>query len=578
MAFAKLVSVKFVNDNGESFPEFGGPVMLVLDEGEDNSLKAKLFKDNKTLNPLLEFKLEKSTECARFGKLSYSLVVDDKTILLSFENDVCSREFHSLVLRIREGGNSVFTDRTDDSSASQYFQFYGYLSQQQNMLQDYIRTSTYQKAIMANYVDFQDKVVLDVGAGSGILSFFAAHAGAKRVYAVEASSMANHARTLVASNGLEAVIKVLAGKIEELQLPEMVDVIVSEPMGYMLINERMLETYLHAKKFLKPGGKMFPCQGDLHIAPFQDEALYTEQFNKSSFWFQNAFHNVDLRCLKQAAQTEYFGQPIVDTFDIRICTAKSVKHTFDFRAADETDLHVINIPLEYRMLEGGSIHGLAFWFDVLFSGSNKNIWLSTHPTEPLTHWYQVRCLFESPLFVNVGDLVTGFVSLIANKRQSYDVTIQLQKAGTEMVTRNTLDLKNPNFRYSGTATSTPPGANTTSPSEIWWSSLDDHNMGLTNGHSVPPNCDVHIDQPPYQANINPGSITSTGRQRVGSVTATSTQQAQLIGGGISPTMFTTSPGSRHIVSHYPVNNSLMIGDYVASGLPINVLGSQVRLQ
>jgi len=29
--------------------------------------------------------------------------------------------------------------------------------------------------------------------------------------------------------------------------------IISEPMGYMLLNERMLETYLHAKKWLKPG-------------------------------------------------------------------------------------------------------------------------------------------------------------------------------------------------------------------------------------------------------------------------------------------------------------------------------------
>ena len=76
---------------------------------------------------------------------------------------------------------SVFKDRTEDSSAMQYFQFYGYLSQQQNMMQDYIRTSTYQKAILSNLTDFRDKIVLDVGAGSGILSFFAQQAGAKKV-------------------------------------------------------------------------------------------------------------------------------------------------------------------------------------------------------------------------------------------------------------------------------------------------------------------------------------------------------------------------------------------------------------
>lgn len=159
-----------------------------------------------------------------------------------------------------------------------HFQFYGYLSQQQNMLQDYIRTSTYQRAVLSNSIDFKDKIVLDVGAGSGILSFFVAQAGASRVYAVEASSMAQHAEVslingcfnllfwgyfwpwlfsqqLVRANNLADRISVVAGKIEEVDLPEKVDVIISEPMGYMLFNERMLESFLHAKKWLKPDGK-----------------------------------------------------------------------------------------------------------------------------------------------------------------------------------------------------------------------------------------------------------------------------------------------------------------------------------
>ena len=166
--------------------------------------------------------------------------------------------------------SSLFEQRTDETSAVQYFQFYSLLSQQQNMMQDYVRTATYQRAIFDNSVDFEGRVVLDVGAGSAILSFFAAHAGAARVYAVEASSMAQHARTLVAHNGMHDVIRVLAGKIEEIELPERVDVIISEPMGYMLLNERMLESFLHAKKWLKPGGRMYPSQGDIYVAPFTD--------------------------------------------------------------------------------------------------------------------------------------------------------------------------------------------------------------------------------------------------------------------------------------------------------------------
>lgn len=183
--------------------------------------------------------------------------------------------------------------------------------------------------------------MLDVGAGSGILSFFAAHAGAAKVYAIEASNMAQYAKQLVESNHYQDKIFVMPGKIEEIDLPEQVDVIISEPMGYMLYNERMLETYLHARKWLKPNGKMFPTHGDLHVAPFSDEALYSEQYNKANFWYQSAFHGVDLTTLHKEGMKEYFRQPIVDTFDIRICMAKSVRHVCDFLRDNENDLHNI---------------------------------------------------------------------------------------------------------------------------------------------------------------------------------------------------------------------------------------------
>ena len=54
----------------------------------------------------------------------------------------------------------------------------------------------------------------------------------------------------------------LHSRIEDLDLQgEQVDVLISEPMGTLLVNERMLETYLHARDhFLKPGGRMFPVR------------------------------------------------------------------------------------------------------------------------------------------------------------------------------------------------------------------------------------------------------------------------------------------------------------------------------
>jgi hypothetical protein len=45
------------------------------------------------------------------------------------------------------------------------------------------------------------------------------------------------------------------------------------------------------------------------------------------------------------------------------------------------------------------------------------VWLSTAPSEPLTHWYQVRCLLPSPLIVAGGQILAGQVHLVSNRRQ-----------------------------------------------------------------------------------------------------------------------------------------------------------------
>lgn len=70
----------------------------------------------------------------------------------------------------------------DSGVIDTYFQFYSKLTNQQNMLQDYTRTSTYFQSIQNNLDDFQNKKIMDVGTGSGILAIFAAAAGAEKVY------------------------------------------------------------------------------------------------------------------------------------------------------------------------------------------------------------------------------------------------------------------------------------------------------------------------------------------------------------------------------------------------------------
>lgn len=116
------------------------------------------------------------------------------------------------------------------------------------MLKDKIRTESYRDFIYQNPHIFKDKVVLDVGCGTGILSMFAAKAGAKKVLGVDQSEILYQAMDIIRLNKLEDTITLIKGKIEEVHLPvEKVDVIISEWMGYFLLFESMLDSVLYAK-------------------------------------------------------------------------------------------------------------------------------------------------------------------------------------------------------------------------------------------------------------------------------------------------------------------------------------------
>ncbi|CAL8300968.1 histone-arginine methyltransferase CARM1 [Gadus morhua] len=349
--------------------------------------------------------------------------------------------------RRQDGPRSNTADRRmAESVAMKYFMYPGCLSQQQNLLQDYQRTATYQRAFLDNEEDFRDKVVLCVGGGSGILSFFAVQAGAKRVYAVETPPIAEYLKVLLGGNGLSDRVTVLEGGLEKAELPEEVDLIVSEPIGYLLLHERKLDSFLLARKWLKPKGLMFPSSAEIHLAPFTDDQLYIEQHSRTSFWQQRGFHGINLCGLHTAALNEVLRQPIVDTFDMAALMASSARHRLDFIKDREESLHRIEIPFVFRLLQSGLVHGLAFWFDVAFTGSSSTVWLSTAPTEPLTQWYQVRCLLQTPLFAKLGQTLSGTVLMTTNQRHSYDIHITATVDQSGFRSGNLLDLKNPFFR------------------------------------------------------------------------------------------------------------------------------------
>jgi predicted RNA methylase len=125
------------------------------------------------------------------------------------------------------------------------------------MLQDEARVEAYRVAL--NLLS-PGKVVIDVGAGTGILSLMAMDAGAKSVYALEYSSIAKQAEIAFSKRRERSKMMVFKGLAEEFSLGALrADLIVSEWMGYFLINEHMLPSVLAVRdKWLGVGGLIIP--------------------------------------------------------------------------------------------------------------------------------------------------------------------------------------------------------------------------------------------------------------------------------------------------------------------------------
>lgn len=316
------------------------------------------------------------------------------------------------------------------TSADYYFDSYSHFGIHEEMLKDRVRTNGYKNAILNNKHLFKDKIVLDVGCGTGILSMFAAKAGAKHVYGVDMASIANQAKEIVKTNGFNN-ITIIRGKIEEIALPvDKVDIIISEWMGYFLLYESMLDTVLYARdKWLAKGGLIFPDKATMYVAAIED-AEYRE--DKINFW--DNVYGFNMSCIKQMALLE----PLVDTcegnqvisdacafFDIDIYTV--TKDQLDF-----------SCPFKVTLGRNDYVHALTCWFSVEFSKTHKQLSFGTGPKDQYTHWKQTVFYLEEPLPGNAGQTISGNISCNRNAKNARDLDITITHAleGNEPSTKS----------------------------------------------------------------------------------------------------------------------------------------------
>ncbi|OJA13706.1 hypothetical protein AZE42_10413 [Rhizopogon vesiculosus] len=314
----------------------------------------------------------------------------------------------------------VTPDVQSDSMTSRdyYADSYAHFGIHEEMLKDSVRTGSYRAAIINNGHLFKGKTVLDVGCGTGILSMFAAKAGASHVVGIDMSNIIDQAQKIIEANGFKDTITLVKGKLEEAELPiTQFDIIISEWMGYFLLYESMLDTVLLARdKYLKSGGLIFPDTARLLFAAIEDQDYKEEKIN---FW--DNVYGFDYSCIKDIALRE----PLVDTVELKaVVTDPCVIKHINLLTATKEDL-TFTAPFTLKATRDDYIHAFLAWFDIVFECTHKKVKFSTGPHAQYTHWKQTVFYTPSTIAITEGQEITGQLACSPNARNNRDLDITI---------------------------------------------------------------------------------------------------------------------------------------------------------
>ncbi|KAL0960565.1 hypothetical protein HGRIS_005602 [Hohenbuehelia grisea] len=363
---------------------------------------------------------------------------------------------------INEPSTSQPKPRDDDTH---YFDSYAANDIHAVMIQDKVRTATYASFILTTPTLFQDAVVLDVGCGTGILSLFAARAGAKRVIAVDASDIAEKAEKIVKANGFEDIITVIRGKVEDITLPdgiEHVDIIISEWMGYALLYESMLDSVLRARdRFLKPdAGVMAPSQCQMMFGLCDASEIYKDRIG---FW--NDVYGFDLSTMADGI----YEDAIVDVVGPE--TLLSEPYVIKDLLTNEITQRQLDFTSSFRLVSTSErrtkINSFILYFDTFFSQTGSpigpstkvkvvkeedavvaEVWpvggrpapqrrqslgkekekivsFSTGPLSIPTHWKQTLFMLRDPISVAEGSIVSGSFHCKKSETNSRELDVEI---------------------------------------------------------------------------------------------------------------------------------------------------------
>lgn len=266
------------------------------------------------------------------------------------------------------------------------------------MIEDGVRMRAYRDALAASIRP--GATVLDLGAGTGILSLLACQLGAGKVYAVEPSDALVVARQLAQDNGCADRIEFLQASSFDVRLPAPADVLVSDLRGILPLHGGHLPAIVDARRrLLAPGGVQIPARDRVLVQLVADASLHDEGVR---IWRDGAY-GLDLKgALRWAAHQMHKA----DLSRSRMLEQPQVAFELDYATVESADAAGTG-----RWTLAGDVvaHGFGAWFETeLVAG----IGYSNAPDQPRAIYGQMFFPFQEPVALARGDVVA--VRLAAN--------------------------------------------------------------------------------------------------------------------------------------------------------------------
>jgi protein arginine N-methyltransferase 1 len=220
------------------------------------------------------------------------------------------------------------------------------------MISDAGRFDAYAKAIARAVRPGQ--VVLEIGCGPGVFALLACRAGAARVYAIETEDVVHLAKQLATANGLAERIKFLQCDSRRTELPERVNVIVSDLRGTLPLFDHVIASLEDARRrFLAPGGILIPQRDALKVALAEADVYYSSLTAPWNLSMQDLDLSSSLSLILNENYGVRFKRDQILTEPKNWCVLDYVAGVQEQAAAN----------LSFRVVRAGVAHGLCLWFE-----------------------------------------------------------------------------------------------------------------------------------------------------------------------------------------------------------------------